>query len=88
MTQGKLIYDKTDFYTEIAAILRIPKEELAEFESPQDAGLDSVRLLTLSEKWRKRGIDVSFMELAERPSFTAWWGLLSERMPVMEREQS
>ena len=87
MTPGKLMYEKPDFYAEIAAILRIPTEELAEFESPQEAGLDSVRLLTLSEKWRKRGIDVSFMELAERPSFTAWWMLLSERMPVTECEQ-
>ena len=86
MTQGKLIYDKADFYAEIAAILRIPTEELAEFESPQEAGVDSVRLLTLSEKWRKRGIDVSFMELAERPDFTAWWELLSARTPVTECE--
>lgn len=87
MTRGKVMYDNTDFYAEIAAILRMPIEELSEFESPQEAGVDSVRLLALSEKWRKRGIDVSFMELAERPSFAAWWRLLSERMPMMEYEQ-
>jgi len=44
-----------------------------------DLGLDSIRVMTLVGLWRKRGVDVSFEDLAESPTLDAWWSLLSSR---------
>ncbi|TMV45532.1 isochorismatase [Paenibacillus mesophilus] len=44
-----------------------------------DHGLDSIRMMSLVERWRRVGADVSFVELAERPTLDAWWSLLSSR---------
>jgi bifunctional isochorismate lyase/aryl carrier protein len=43
--------------------------------------LDSIRILTLVERWREAGVPVSFVELAESPTVAAWWTLLSARLP-------
>ncbi|GGS49635.1 MULTISPECIES: phosphopantetheine-binding protein [Actinokineospora] len=48
-------------------------------------GLDSVRILSLVERWRQNGAQVSFLELAERPTVAAWWLLLSARLPGDDR---
>jgi aryl carrier-like protein len=45
------------------------------------AGLDSIRILTLVERWREAGVQVSFVELAESPTLAAWWKLLKARLP-------
>jgi bifunctional isochorismate lyase/aryl carrier protein len=87
MSSGHPNYQEMDFYADIAAILRTTPQSLVELDSPQDAGLDSVRLLILSEKWQQRGITVSFLELAERQSFAAWWRLISERTRGLECER-
>lgn len=46
-------------------------------DSLLDSGLDSVRLMTLVERLQQRGADVSFGDLAERPSLREWAGLLA-----------
>ncbi|MBG9794154.1 Isochorismatase [Paenibacillus dendritiformis] len=43
-------------------------------------GLDSIRIMSLIERWRRGGAEVSFAELAERPTLADWWQLLSSRM--------
>ena len=42
-----------------------------------DYGLDSVAVMTLIGEWKKRGIELSFAELARLPTIDAWWGLMS-----------
>jgi bifunctional isochorismate lyase / aryl carrier protein len=42
-----------------------------------DHGLDSIRLMTLVEWLRDQGHDVAFVDLAERPTLTAWSGLVA-----------
>ena len=59
MSSGHPNYQEADFYADIAAILRTTPQSLVEIDSPQDAGLDSVRLLILSEKWQQRGITLT-----------------------------
>jgi len=47
-----------------------------------EAGLDSIRLLTLLEQWREAGVAVSFVELAEQPTLEHWSRLLTSRQPA------
>jgi mycobactin phenyloxazoline synthetase len=42
-------------------------------------GLQSMRMIKLAAGWRRRGVDVNFGDLAERPSVQAWYELLAER---------
>jgi aryl carrier-like protein len=42
-----------------------------------DWGLDSVRIMTLLERWRREhGVRAGFEDLAERPAVEAWAALL------------
>lgn len=43
-------------------------------------GLDSIRIMSLVERWRRSGAAVSFVELAEQPTLADWWKLLSSRL--------
>lgn len=45
-------------------------------------GLDSIRIMNLVERWRKSGVEISFMELAERPTLADWWRLLSSQQSI------
>ncbi|MEW1550881.1 phosphopantetheine-binding protein [Streptomyces tsukubensis] len=67
------------FRADLAEFLHQHPDEVDLNESPLDAGLDSLRITTLAERWRSAGAEVSFIELAERTTFGEWWQLLSER---------
>ncbi|MCV6590270.1 MAG: isochorismatase family protein [Marinobacterium sp.] len=41
-----------------------------------DFGLDSVQVMELINRWKQQGIDVSFEQLAAKPTVTGWWALL------------
>ncbi|WP_329388646.1 phosphopantetheine-binding protein [Streptomyces sp. NBC_01716] len=68
------------FRTDLAEFLHLSPEEVDLDENPLQAGLDSLRIVTLAERWRAAGADIGFVELAERTSFAQWWQLLSERL--------
>ncbi|UJB72231.1 isochorismatase family protein (plasmid) [Acaryochloris sp. 'Moss Beach'] len=70
------------------AVTQALRQQLSELlqHSPQsfgveedllDWGLDSLRLMSLVETWRSRGANVSFADLAERPTISAWTQMLS-----------
>ncbi|MEU6043252.1 phosphopantetheine-binding protein [Streptomyces fimicarius] len=67
------------FRADLAELLHLEPEEIDLDDSPVGAGLDSLRLVTLTERWQEYGIDVSFIDLADLPSFQRWWQLLDER---------
>lgn len=46
-------------------------------ENLVDHGLDSVRIMTLIERWRRdHGVEATFVDLAEQPAIEAWAPLL------------
>ncbi len=67
------------FRADLAELLHLEPEEIDLDDSPVGAGLDSLRLVTLTKRWQEYGIDVSFIDLADLPSFQRWWQLLDER---------
>jgi mycobactin phenyloxazoline synthetase len=71
------------------ALVRAVREEVAELlgVTPDDvdpdadliaSGLDSIRMMSLSGRWRKQGIDVNFAALAENPTVAAWAALVGQ----------
>lgn len=67
------------FRADLAEFLYQRPDEVDLEEHPLQAGLDSLRITTLVERWRETGVDVTFLELAECTSFAQWWQLLSAR---------
>jgi aryl carrier-like protein len=61
---------------QIAELLYVEPDELSYEDDLIDAGLDSIRVMTLIERWRKEGMEVGFPDLAERPTIDAWARLL------------
>jgi aryl carrier-like protein len=71
-----------DIRTDVARLLHRSPDEQFDTENLFECGLDSIRLLTLLERWRDAGVEVSFVELAEQPTLAAWLALLASRLPA------
>lgn len=61
----------------VADSLQMPASDLQPEDNLLDWGLDSIRVMSLLEGWRRAGADLSFAALAERPTMAAWWALLA-----------
>ncbi|GAB7188059.1 phosphopantetheine-binding protein [Kitasatospora sp. Ki12] len=61
---------------EVADLLGEDPADIPLDENLADWGLDSIRLMTLAERWRAEGAEVAFVQLAERPALEAWAELL------------
>lgn len=64
---------------DIAAILAQPVSAIADDDNLLYTGLDSIRLMSLLERWRREGVELGFVELAERPTIAGWWELIAAR---------
>ncbi|GGX88716.1 phosphopantetheine-binding protein [Streptomyces hiroshimensis] len=63
---------------DVAAVLGEEAADVPVDENLQDLGLDSIRVMTLVERWRARGHAVEFAELIEAtPTVRGWYGHLS-----------
>ncbi len=62
---------------DVAEQLFLEPGEVTGTENLFDAGMDSVRMIELVERWRAHGTSVAFADLAERPTLDEWWTLLS-----------
>lgn len=60
----------------VAAVLGVPAAQLSDDENLMYAGLDSIRLISLVERWRRAGATITFVDLAEAPTLRQWWELL------------
>ncbi|MFJ5631441.1 phosphopantetheine-binding protein [Streptomyces goshikiensis] len=70
LTLDRLIQD-------VADVLYAEPGDISPDEDLLDQGLDSIRLMTLVERWRAEGARISFVDLAERPTLREWAALLS-----------
>ena len=61
----------------VAQLLREPVESIETDEDLLNRGLDSVRIMSLVEKWRREGKEITFADLAENPTVVDWYRLLS-----------
>ncbi|MZD08008.1 isochorismatase [Streptomyces sp. SID5785] len=65
---------------DVADCLGEAPDDIPADENLADLGLDSVRIMTLLEGWRRtHGVETSFVDLAERPALDAWAALLGVR---------
>lgn len=65
---------------DVAELLGCDPAEIAPDDNLRDLGLDSVRLMTLVERWRAEGAaGLELPDLAERPELAYWTALLTER---------
>jgi bifunctional isochorismate lyase/aryl carrier protein len=77
VTSGVSVLD--GLRTEVLALLDEDSgESLDADESLLDRGLDSMRLMTLVERFQRRGAPVTFGDLAEQPTLSAWASLLGQ----------
>lgn len=65
---------------QLAVLLEVPVDEMTPDDSLLDFGLDSVRMMSLVGDWQQAGLDVSFMELAAKPSLQDWWQLIEKKL--------
>ncbi|CAM5350126.1 hypothetical protein GCM10010329_40970 [Streptomyces spiroverticillatus] len=62
---------------DVADVLGEAPEDIPVDENLVDYGLDSMRIMTLVERWRRdHGVTASFVDLAEQPAIEAWAPLL------------
>ncbi|MGP4025462.1 non-ribosomal peptide synthetase [Actinomadura sp. 3N407] len=68
-----------DLHTALAEVLGEPA---AADDNLIELGMDSIRLMQLTGRLRRRGVEIRFAELAERPTLAGWWDLLAEKGQV------
>ncbi|RST66275.1 isochorismatase family protein [Bacillus pumilus] len=67
---------------QVAEYIQIEPNEIPFDENLVYLGLDSIRMMSLAEKWRQQGATVNFVELAANPTLTHWRALLfPEKQP-------
>ena len=67
---------------DVAELLYQDPADVTDTADLVESGLDSIRIMTLVERWRDdAGVRVSFVELAESPTVAAWWTLVSAHLP-------
>ena len=76
---GRGATNSADVAARVAEILGVDPATLDPDADLIAASLDSIRMMSLSGRWRRDGIDVDFAALAENPTVTAWSRLVTER---------
>ncbi|WP_243521995.1 isochorismatase [Bacillus pseudomycoides] len=64
---------------QVAELLRELPADIGDDEDLLNRGLDSVRIMSLVEKWRQVGVEVTFADLAERPTVYDWFHMVSSQ---------
>ncbi|WP_033339948.1 phosphopantetheine-binding protein [Catenuloplanes japonicus] len=62
---------------DVAEALGESPDGLTDDENLLDRGLDSIRIMTLVEKWRQDGHEAGYLDLAENPTVAGWQSVLA-----------
>ncbi|SEH73906.1 mycobactin phenyloxazoline synthetase [Mycolicibacterium rutilum] len=75
---------------EVAELLGVHPDEVDPDADLIASGLDSIRMMSLSGRWRKQGLDINFAALAEKPTVAAWSALVGQHsdVPAADTAQS
>ncbi|WP_224365625.1 phosphopantetheine-binding protein [Hyalangium versicolor] len=76
MQKGTLT--RSQIRADIAKLLDVPPEQLVDDKHLVEQGMDSIRLMTLVERWREHRADIDFITLAEEPTVERWSKLFGE----------
>lgn len=77
MAEAPLTLDR--IRADVAEVLYLTPEEIGDETHLVDQGLDSIRLMTLVERWRGEGAEIEFVDLADlaaEPTVRRWSELL------------
>lgn len=66
---------------EVAELLGVSPDAVDPDADLIASGLDSIRMMSLSGRWRKQGINIGFAALAADPTVAAWMELVAEHAP-------
>ncbi|MEU1810709.1 phosphopantetheine-binding protein [Micromonospora sp. WMMD1076] len=66
-----------ELQAQIAEVLDEPADSFGPDDDLIDVGLDSIRLMSLVERWRSGGVRLGFVELADQPTVNGWWSLMT-----------
>lgn len=73
---------------EVAELLGVSADDVDPNADLIASGLDSIRMMSLSGRWRKQGINVGFAALAANPTVAAWIELVAEHTPDAPAEET
>ncbi|MCQ3829102.1 isochorismatase family protein [Microbulbifer elongatus] len=82
LIQEKNSAQKISFSWLSAQILPLLEEDAGEPESDDnliDYGLDSVQVMQLIGQWQQLGIELTFEDLARKPTLQGWWKLIEQK---------
>lgn len=68
---------KQELKTLVQEYLDEDLEEVDWAESLLDLGMDSIRMMAIVDDIRVTGINVNFMEFAEKPSLEGWYNAIT-----------
>lgn len=69
---------------DIAAMVHEDPEEIRLDDNLMDLGLDSMRVMSLLERWGRQGVVLDFSRIAEHLTLEGWWKLAREAQDVAD----
>lgn len=71
-----------DMRADIAEMVYDEPENIELDDNLMDLGLDSMRVMTLVERWDKKGVQLDFTRIAERLTLRGWWELAQDAQGI------
>lgn len=70
--------DSTQLKQQIKVLIPFHQEGIHDDENLLELGLDSMNIMQLVNQWRSQGSQITFSQLIEQPTLSAWQTLLNQ----------